>query len=733
MAPEDGAIRPGPEVLGSGSGIPEKTGTWAWTIAERRGRGNGLGVNLWCERGEGLRGAKHRRFSCCQEGASGETMPSTCASCGQVMEPPRSTIRFGSYELCPKTREFRKHGKKVRLRPQPLNVLKILLENAGEVVTREELQRRLWPSDTFVDFEHGLNTAVKELRGVLGDSATEPQYIETLPRVGYRMLVPAEMIAWGEAVEGAPANRGAEPLGEKPSEKEQAPSGKDERAERVTGRALPWRLAPAGVLVIVLIAGYAGYRRWAESRAPVATGEARIMLAVLPFENLTGDRGQDYFSDGLTEEMAAQLGGLDAKQLGVIGGTSMKRYKQTNGTMRQIGSELGAQYVLDGSVRRDAERVRVTAKLVQTRDQTQVWSKEYDRQLTSLLALQSEIAHEIAREIQLTLDRPLQSGGNAELTEKEYQAYDLYLRGRYFWNKRTVEGFRRASEYFQQAAEKDPRYARAYAGLADCYTLMGSYGVIQTREMMPKARAAAQKALELDGRLAEAHTSVALVAEIFDWDWKTADKEFRRAIELNPNYATAHQWYAEDLALQGQTGAAMQEIDEARRLDPLSLIILADRGAILYFSRQYDAAIEQFRAVLEMEPSFGRAQMIAFAHAEQGKYAEALAEVNKWKQFEDGPWIDLLQAYLNGKAGNTGAAKIAMGRLLEYRRHGKVWSNQMAIAELGLGNKENAVAWLQRAYADHSITTAIGVDPMFDPLRGDKRFVQIENGMGLGR
>lgn len=250
---------------------------------------------------------------------------------------------------------------------------------------------------------------------------------------------------------------------------------------------------------------------------------------------------------------------------------------------------------------------------------------------------------------------------------------------------------------------------------------------------MPKARAAAQKALELDGRLAEAHTSVALVAEIFDWDWKTADKEFRRAIELNPNYATAHQWYAEDLALQGQTGAAMQEIDEARRLDPLSLIILADRGAILYFSRQYDAAIEQFRAVLEMEPSFGRAQMIAFAHAEQGKYAEALAEVNKWKQFEDGPWIDLLQAYLNGKAGNTGAAKIAMGRLLEYRRHGKVWSNQMAIAELGLGNKENAVAWLQRAYADHSITTAIGVDPMFDPLRGDKRFVQIENGMGLGR
>jgi len=636
-------------------------------------------------------------------------------------------MRFGPFVLCPKNQEIWKLGVRLKLRRQPMAVLQILLENSGEVVTREELQKQLWPSDTFVDFEHGLNTAVKELRGVLGDSATEPRYIETLPRVGYRMMVAAEVVPEEEKRSSGPV-----PMAEGPAETEANAETRTQTgsalAQSLLDRRLFRRLLLAGMAVILAALGYAGYRRWAGApEAPGAATSGKIMLAVIPFENLTGDSGQDYFSDGLTDEMIAQLGWLDPQRLGVIAGPPVSLTK-SGSDAGQIGKQLGAQYVLQGSVRRDAEKVRVTAKLIQTRDQTHVWSKEYDRDMSNLLALQSEIAREIAGEIRLTLGEGGKGAASATLSSKEVEAYDLYLRGRYFWNKRTVEGFRRAAEYFQEAVEKDPSYARAYAGLADCYTLMSSYAIAPASETMPKARAASKRALELDERLAEAHTSAALVAEIYDWDWKKAEAEFRRSIELNPNYATAHHWYAEYLAWQGRYDEAFREIELARQLDPLSLIIRTDRGVFHYFAHRYDEAIAELQEVVEMEPDFPRAPMLALALAQKGRYPEALEIVEKHARSDYSSWTEVLRAYLNGRAGNQKLAEEALAKL---RRLRAVTAYQLAVAEMGAGDREKAIAQLEQALADRSISMDVHVDPIFDVLRGDERFQKIEKGMGL--
>jgi len=333
------------------------------------------------------------------------------------------------------------------------------------------------------------------------------------------------------------------------------------------------------------LAAAGAYVEWSRGWLRPQPPTGRTMLAVLPFENLTGDAGQDYFSDGLTEEMIAQLGRLDREHLGVIARTSVMRYKHGQQQLEQIAKELGVQYVLEGSVRRDSDKVRITAQLVQMRDQTRVWARQYDRELSSLLILQGEIAQEIADEIHLALGNDHQRiavDRTRAVSPSSYETYDLYLKGRYFWNKRTRQGLQQAIEYFQQAVTKDTNYARAYAGLADSYALMTSYGFASPHEFMPKARAAALRALQIDDSLAEAHTSLALITENYDWDWQTAEKEFRRAIELDPNYATAHHWYAEHLTWLGRFPEALRESERARQLDPLSLIIATDYGAILY-------------------------------------------------------------------------------------------------------------------------------------------------------
>ena len=606
-----------------------------------------------------------------------------------------------------------------------------MLEHSGEVVTREELRRKLWPADTFVDFDTGLNSAIKKLRDVLSDSAEEHRYIETLHRRGYRFVAPVEVI------EPLPSNGFRLRIG---SAAHRNPIGHGTKPERPPKDSTAHRWALPISLAVALLVTLAAYVSWFRPRTNHQPPSGRSMVAVLPFENLTGDAGQDYFSDGLTEEMIAQLGRLDPEHLGVIARTSVMHYKHSPEPLEQIARELGVQYVLEGSVRRDASEVRITAQLIQTKDQSHVWSHQYDRTPNSLLSLQGEIAQEISDAIQLAVGnrRPLRQTAlaAASLAPKSYEVYDLYLQGRYFWNKRTVEGFQRSVDCFEQAIAKDPSYARAYAGIADSYALMAGYYISPQNDLIPKARAAALKALELDGNLAEAHASLAVIARNYNWDWQTAEKEFRRAIALDPNYATGHQWYAEHLAFVGRFDESFEEMRRARQLDPLSLIIQTDDAVGLYYARQYDRAIAQFRAVQAVEPHFARVHLVSFAYAQQGRYSEALADIDAWRHQENPHlvWIWSQETYVYGSAGQMDQAQHSLEELRRYSRTHVLVPMIFVMPYIGVGDNDKAFEWLEKSFAAHSPgLVALKVDPVFDPLRSDPRFDSLLRRVGLAQ
>ncbi|MBS1842385.1 MAG: winged helix-turn-helix domain-containing protein [Acidobacteria bacterium] len=571
--------------------------------------------------------------------------------------------RFGVFELNVQARELRKHGVRVRLSGQPFAILEILLQNPGSIVSREDLQNKLWKTDTFVDFEHGLNSAIKKLRSALGDTPENSRYIETIPRVGYRFIAPLELLS--------------------------AEAKSDSSAQQAGGT---WQsglgrwllLAGIGLFVVTAVVVYLKWTR----TPPAQTASARVMIAVLPFENLTGDAAQDYFSDGLTEEMIARLGKIDPQRLGVIARSSVEKYKHQPANLEQIKRELSVQYVLEGTVRRDTERVRVTAKLIQMKDQADVWSREYDRSLDKVIALQGEIAEQLASGLLLRLDRSGRPVNVASLSPSAYESYDLYLKGRFFWNKRNEQGFERAKECFKQAIDKDPNNARAYAGLADAYSLIGSYRLVPVEEIRKQAWEAARKATQLDPNLAEAHTSLAVIAQNFDWDWATAEKEYRRAIELDPNYATAHHWYAEELALVGRFDESLAEIERARQLDPMSLIIATDRAAILYFARQYDKSIEQFRTVLEMDPYFPRARIVEAVYAQKHMYAEALADSDEWMRTGEGVWSWGIRGYLYGRTNQREKALECEKVLRQKYGNHPALALVASIPYIGMGDKK---------------------------------------------
>jgi tetratricopeptide (TPR) repeat protein len=368
-------------------------------------------------------------------------------------------------------------------------------------------------------------------------------------------------------------------------------------------------------------------------------------------------------------------------------------------------------------------------------DRTHLWARQYDRETRSLIAVQEEIAQAVANEIDLTLAPGRIDGRPTPLSEEALEAYDLYLKGRYFWNQRSAEGFQQAVEHFQRAVEKDPTYARAYAGLADSYALMSSYNFGAPNELIPKARSAALRALELDDHLAEAHTSLALIDESYHWDWESAGKEFRRAIQLNPNYATAHQWYAELLSFQGRFGKALAESEHARQLDPLSLAIATDHAAIQYYARQYDRAIEEFRAVLERDPTFQRANMVVWPYAQKGMFAEASAQVDSWRRLYDVPWNWAAQVYVDGRVGRQAEAARALEKLEQFARQRPSDPMQMLpVAYLGVNEKEKALTWLGKSVQERSsIIMTLKVDPMYDPLREDPRFRELLRRVGLAK
>ena len=622
------------------------------------------------------------------------------------------TIRFGGdFELDVRLQKLRRAGRALKLERVPMEILLLLIEQNGQLVTREQIIARVWGTDVFLDTDNSINGAIRKVRQVLKDDPEQPRFIQTITGKGYRFIAPV--------VDAAPDPEPA-PVISPPS-----PAVESSRK----GSSLWWWVLPG---IAVALFAVLAYFQWSQSRSQVALSGQRTMLAVLPFENLTGDADQEYFSDGMTEEMISQLGSLDPAHIGVIARTSVMHYKHSPEKLQQIARELGVQYVLEGSVRGDADKVRITAQLIQMRDQTHLWARQYDRETKDVLVLQSEIATEISDEIRSALGerKPIAPTVEPTLSPQAYEAYNLYLKGQYFLNKRTIVGFHEAIDYFQQATAKDPSDARAYAGLAGAYTLVPTYQGSPAGEFASRAHAAARRALQLDDSLPEAHAAYALIVQNHDYDWQTAEKEFKRAIELNPNYATGHHWYAEHLAWRGRFDEALRESERARQLDPLSLIIAADHAAILYYSRQYDRAIAEFKMVRELDPDFPRGAVIFCAYMQKGMFEEARAVIDKPGI---SPWQLSNMAYLYGRSGQSAKARQNLKELLELNQRQSVDPIVVVQAYVGMGNNDEAIAWLEKAYLQHSNNlTALNVEPVYDPLRGDPRFQNLLRRVGLG-
>ncbi len=537
---------------------------------------------------------------------------------------PNSVVRFGTFEVSLQSGEVRKAGLRIRVQQQPMKLLEILLEHPGEVVTREELRSRVWPNESFGDFDQALNIAIGKLRSALGDSAESPRFIETLPKRGYRFIADVSVV-----------DADARPKRQEPVAGD-LPATDPGHKIQGTGLAVApkRRLWPTRwiIVALALVLSLPILSVWLfRSRAPAPTGIRSI--AVLPLENLSGDASQNYFADGMTDELITDLAQISA--LRVISRTSVMVYKGARKPLPQIAHELNVDAVVEGTVLRSGDQVRITAQLIEASTDKHLWSQSYEGELRDTLALQNRVATAIADQIRINLT-PREQAALKNVKVVNPEAYESYLKGRYFWNKRTADGLKVALAYFKQAVEEDPKYAQAYSGLADTYALLGDwqYAVMTPKEAFPKAKAAAIKALELDSTLGEAHNSLAFVLDGFDWDFDSAGKEFRRAIELNPGYATAHHWYAWHLSLLGRFDEAIAEMRKAENLDPLSLIINADLAELLVLAHSYDESIRQSRKTIEMDPNFALAHnQLAQAYLQKHMYDEAVAELKSGPAF----------------------------------------------------------------------------------------------------
>jgi len=631
---------------------------------------------------------------------------------------PHRVIRFGPFEFQPDAGELRKHGLRVKLRGQPIELLAMLLRRPGEPVRRGELQRLLWPADTYVDFEHSLNAAMKRLRAALGDSADAPRFIETLAGRGYRFIAPVSQPA-EEAPQIPPptaANGKPEPV----PEQEAKPA-----ARRRPGL---WTAAAAGFVLLVLVAmNFARLREVVRGRA--SPGPIRS-LVVLPLANLSGDPDQDYFVEGMTDALRQHLEGVGS--LRVISRTSSIHYRGSGKPLPDIARELNVDAVVDGSVLRSGDRVRINVELIQAGVDRHLWSNSYERDLRDVLVLQAEVAQRIAEEIRVTLT-PQDRAQLARVRNSDPEAYRAYSDGRVFWNKRNEQDLKKAIGFFQLALDRDPDYALAYDGLADCWLPLGWYGFVPPSEAFPQARAAITKALGMDDSMAETHTSLAFVNMYYDRDWAGAEREFRRAIELNPNYANGHHWYGEYLSLVGRHAEAVAESQRARELDPLSNIINAWVSSRYFFARQYDKAIEEGRNAVQVDPGFGPAHLVlGQAYEQKGMLREAVTEFETASRLAAGSMYSASLAHALVGAGRRSEALNLLEVLRTTAKRRFVSSYDLAICEMGMGNKEQTLDLLNAAVQEHSPRVAfIGVEPRFDELRADQRFAALLRSLGL--
>lgn len=594
----------------------------------------------------------------------------------------RKRVRFGEFELDLASGELQHSGTPIHLQPQPAKLLQLLASHPGRLLTREELRQELWGSDTFVDFDQGLNFCIKQIRTALADDAEEPRYIATVPRRGYRFIAVVK-----PPDTAAPRSR---------------------------------RLWAIGIAMLLMIAGGAYLGRLRSRPQPQPPG--RVLLAVLPFENLSGDPQQDYLSDGLTEELITELARLQPIRLGVIARTSTTHYRGSNIPVSQIGRDLGVSYVVEGSVRRSGERVRISVQLIRVDNQTHLWAEIYERRLGDVLSVQAEAARNIAGQIRLRLT-PASERRLALTRRVNPQALEAYLRGRQSWQRMDQAGVEQAIHEYRTALENDPGFTPAYAGLADAYYALSNMRV-RPQEAMEQARAVALKAIELDPDMADAHNSLGLVKGFYDWDWHGAEQEFRRAIELNPGSADTRMWYGVLLALLGREEEALSQLRSARELDPLSPNVSNTVGLPLYLSGRYEEALETARRALQLAPDFYLAYAsLGTTYEEMGRLQDAQAAFERARAVDDAPILTAYLGRIYALRGERDRARRIIQELLRLRRKRFVSPYDLAMVYEALGEKSRALDCLEQAYDERAEgMMALKVDTRFKRLRDEPRY-----------
>jgi TolB-like protein/DNA-binding winged helix-turn-helix (wHTH) protein len=640
----------------------------------------------------------------------------------------RTVYRFGLYEADERSGELRRQGRPLKLRGRPFDILIILLRRGGDVVTREELRQQLWPADTFVDFDHGLNSAMNRLRDSLRDSAENPRFIETLPRRGYRFIAPINLVHMTAAATSTgdtpPVAAAADPV---PPVPVAPPPTRESEPREPTGITVsgPSRvvlaLAVAALVLAVAIATL--YFRVVRTPPP---SSSKMTLAVLPFENLSTDAGQDFFSEGFTEEMIAELGKLDPEHLGVIARTTSRLYKDAKKSVGQIRKELGVDYVLEGGIRRAGNRIRITAQLVQAADMTNLWAERYDRDVSDVLAIQSEVAMKIAHSLALALKRPQAQPGQ----QTSFPAYELCLRGKFFREQATEEGARKAIEYFQRAIALDPTYAPAHSGLADCYRLLGAPGweVEQPADLLRKAKAGAERALALDPQSSEAHAVLSMVKLDYEWDREGSEREVLEAIRLNPSSVQAHQYYSSTLTTMGRLEDAIREARRAKELDPLSAIAGTSLAIRYWYAGRTDEAIAEFQKTLETSPEFGVAHWgLAQCYRAKGNGPREIEELQRAVALSgNSAYMRAHLAYGYARSGDR--AKVdAIRQELEAEGHERYASPyHEALISAGLGDRAGMMEALERAFVDRSgWMVFLPVEPEFENVRQAAEFKRL--------
>src|SRR6201998_4526675 len=636
-----------------------------------------------------------------------------------------SGARFGTFQVSFDAGEIRREGLRIRVQQQPLKLLQILLERPGEVVSREHLRNQLWANESFGDFDQAVNIAIGKLRNALGDSAENPRFIETLPKRGYRFIAEVSLLRSDDQTDGlASVSMGSPPDDSASSELQPAPPIAQPAAD---SPATPRWTARRITVLCLAIAIFATLLLFAWVRRPTDIRS----LAVLPLENFSGDTSQDYFADGMTDELITDLGQIRA--LRVVSRTSVMTYKGTRKPLPEIARELNVDAVVEGSVSRSGDQVRITAQLIQLPADKHLWAQSYQGNLSDTLAVQNQVARAIADEIRVEIT-PQEQAALKSAKKIEPEAYEAYLKGRYFWNKRTADGLERAVDYFNQAIARDPNYAAAYSGVADTYALLGDweYAAMSPKEAMPKALSAARRALQLDNSLGEAHASLAFCLEGFDWDFAAAEKEFQRAIGLNPGYATAHHWYAWHLSLVGRNKEAIAEMEKAVSLDPVSPVVNADLAELLLIARLPDESILQSRKTIELNPGFACAHnQLAQAYIEKKMFGEAIAELQEAIRLRGNSPIfvaNLARAY----AGSNRKVE-ATALLNDLKKRSDPKSPlvvEIAMIYVALGDKDQAMIWLEKG-VEERFNPGVLERPCFDELRADPRFQALARRIGL--